>query len=353
MSNKILTVSPSPHVHGNQSVPRIMWGVVIAMIPAMLVSVYFFGLEALRVTLIAVAASIVCEYLIQKYLIKGPSTIGDGSAIITGILLAFNVPSNLPWWIIVIGAIVAIGMGKMSFGGLGKNPFNPALVGRVFLLISFPVHMPSWPVAKPLFGGMATDAVSGATFLGNIKAQMGAIKEGLTSVGEIIAKGIPQYNEAGELVSHQITDYTQLLFGHMGGSLGEISVIALLIGAVFMLFRKIISWHIPVAYLGSAIILSGILWLVDPSLYLNPVYHLLAGGMMLGVFFMATDMVSSPMSTKGQLVFGIGCGVLTIIIRVFGAYPEGVSFAILIMNAFVPLINRGFKPAKFGETIKA
>lgn len=352
MGNKVLTVSPSPHVHGNLSVPKIMWGVVYAMIPALLVAIYFFGLQAIRVTVIAIAASVLFEYLIQKYLIKGETTIQDGSAIITAILLAFNVPSNLPWWIIVIGSLVAIGMGKMSFGGLGKNPFNPALVGRVFLLISFPVQMTSWPLAKPLFGSSATDAVSGATFLGNLKEHMGSIKEGLTSVGEIISQGTPLYNDAKEIVGYQATDYTQLLIGQMGGSLGEISALALILGAIFMLYKKIISWHIPVSYLGSAIILSGILWLVDPNLYLNPIYHVIAGGMMLGVFFMATDMVTSPMSGKGQIVFGIGCGVLTIVIRVFGAYPEGVSFAILIMNAFVPLINKGFKPVRFGEIVK-
>jgi electron transport complex protein RnfD len=333
MSN-ILTVSPSPHIHGNQSVSKIMWGVVIAMIPALLVSIYFFGLGAIRVTLIAVAACILVEYLIQRFLIKGPNTVGDGSAVITGILLAFNVPSNLPWWIIVIGAIIAIGMGKMSFGGLGKNPFNPALVGRVFLLISFPVQMTSWPIPKPLFAKGLTDVITGPT-------PLGILKEGI---------------KAGESVSAlkaQIPDYVELLMGNMGGSLGEVSAIALLIGALFMLIRKIISWHIPVAYLGSVIVFTGILWLVNDQQFVDPLFHLVTGGMMLGVFFMATDMVSSPMSGKGQLIFGLGCGVLTVIIRVWGAYPEGVSFAILIMNAFVPLINRGFKPKRFGETVKS
>lgn len=260
----------------------------------------------------------------------------DGSAMITGILLAFNVPSNLPWWIILIGAIVSIGVGKMSFGGLGKNIFNPALVGRVFLLISFPVQMTSWPVAKALFGGSAvTDAITGPT-------PLGIMKEGLAG-GKTVQEIMPE-----------IPDYvTQLMTGFQGGSLGEVSALALVLGAIYMLYRKIITWEIPTAYLGSVIIFSGILWLVNPSLYVDPVFHLITGGMLLGVFFMATDMVTSPMSTKGQLIFGAGAGILTILIRVFGAYPEGVSFAILIMNAFVPLIDKGFKPKRFGELVKS
>ncbi|MBC8342666.1 MAG: RnfABCDGE type electron transport complex subunit D [Bacteroidetes bacterium] len=332
MSGNILTVSPSPHMHGNQNVPKIMWGVIYAMIPALLVSIYFFGLEALRVTLIAVAACVLFEFLIQKYLIKGMTTIGDGSAIITGILIAFNVPSDLPWWIVIIGSLVAIGMGKMSFGGLGKNPFNPALVGRVFLLISFPVQMTSWPVVNPLFSGKLVDASTGPT-------PLAIMKEGLAN-GETVTA-----------LKTQIPEYMDLLMGNMGGSLGEVSAIALFLGALFMLFRKIISWHIPVSYIASVIIFSGILWLINPEQYVDPLFHLITGGLMLGVFFMATDMVTSPMAGKGQIIFGLGCGVLTILIRVFGAYPEGVSFAILIMNAFVPLINRGFKPVRFGEKI--
>lgn len=330
----LLTISGSPHVHGKESVQKIMFGVVIAMIPALFVSFYFFGLEAVRVTLISVAACLLFEYLIQKFLIKGGTTINDGSAIITGILLAFNVPSNLPVWIILIGALVSIGMGKMTFGGLGKNPFNPALVGRVFLLISFPVQMTSWPVAKPMFGGTdLTDAITGPT-------PLGVVKEGL-------AKG-----ETVDSLMSQVPGYVEMLMGNMGGSLGEVSAIALILGAIYMLFRKIITWHIPVAYLGSVVVFSGILHLIDPTMYLNPLFHLVTGGMMLGVFYMATDMVTSPMSPLGMIIFGIGCGVITILIRVFGAYPEGVSFAILIMNAFVPIINKSCKPKRFGEVVK-
>lgn len=329
----LLTVSGSPHVHGHQSVKSIMYGVVVAMIPAIFVSVYFFGLDAARVIFISVAACLFFEWIIQKYLLKGPLTINDGSALVTGVLLAFNVPSNLPAWMVVVGALVSIGIAKMSFGGLGKNPFNPALIGRVFLLISFPVQMTSWPVPKALFAPGITDAVTGPTTLGILKEGLNAGK----SVQELMgSSGFPGY----------MND----MIGAQGGSLGEISAIALLLGAAYMFFRKIITWHIPVAYIGSAFVFSGILWLVDPARFIDPVMHMLAGGMILGVFFMATDMVSSPMSARGQLVFGLGAGLLTILIRVWGAYPEGVSFAILIMNAFTPLINRSFKPRRFGET---
>ena len=328
----LLTVSGSPHIHGHQNVKSIMYGVVVAMIPAIFVSVYFFGLDAARVILISIAACLFFEWIIQKYLLKGPLTINDGSALVTGVLLAFNVPSNLPAWMIIVGALVSIGIAKMSFGGLGKNPFNPALIGRVFLLISFPVQMTSWPLPKALFDSSVTDAITGPTTLGILKEGLNAGK----TVQELVTSpGFPGY----------LND----LVGAQGGSMGEISAIALLLGAVYMFFRKIITWHIPVGYVGSAVIFSGILWLVDPSKYIDPAIHLLAGGMILGVFFMATDMVSTPMSAKGQLVFGIGAGLLTIMIRVWGAYPEGVSFAILIMNAFTPLINKAFKPRRFGE----
>jgi len=329
----LLRVSGSPHVHTDNSVKNIMYGVIYAMVPAMLVSVYFFGLDAIRVILFSVIACLLVEYLVQKYILKTAVTITDGSAIITGILLAFNVPSNLPWWIIVIGAIVSIGIAKLSFGGLGKNVFNPALVGRVFLLISFPVQMTSWPVPKPLGGTALTDAITGPT-------PLGIMKEGLAA-GKSVQDIMPQ-----------IPDYIQnLMTGFQGGSLGEVSALALILGAAYMLFRKIITWHIPAAYLGSVVIFSGILWLIDPSQYVDPLFHLVTGGMMLGVFYMATDMVSSPMSPKGQLIFGAGAGILTILIRIFGAYPEGVSFAILIMNGFVPLIDRAFKPVRFGEVM--
>ncbi|MCF8364185.1 MAG: RnfABCDGE type electron transport complex subunit D [Bacteroidales bacterium] len=344
----LLTISGSPHVHSSQSVRKIMYSVFYAMIPAMLVSFYFFGLDAVRVMAISVIACILVEYLIQRYVIKGDLTINDGSAIVTGVLLAFNVPTNLPTFIIIIGAVVAIGIAKMAFGGLGKNPFNPALVGRVFLLISFPVQMTSWPVIKPLFAALKTDAVSGATLLGFYKENFDKIATTQETVHDFISAGLPQYDELGTVVSHQVLNYQDLLLGQMGGSMGEVSAIALLLGAAFMFYKKVITWQIPVSYLASSLLFAFVFWLIDPELYLNPVYHLMAGGLMLGIFFMATDMVSSPMSAKGQIVYGIGCGVITMVIRFWGGYPEGVSFAILIMNAFAPLINTSFKPARFG-----
>lgn len=330
----MLNVSGSPHVYTDNSVKKIMYGVIYAMMPALLVSIYFFGLDAVRVTLLSVVMCLLVEFVIQKYVLKTEVTITDGSAMITGILLAFNVPSNLPWWIILIGAIVSIGIGKMSFGGLGKNIFNPALVGRVFLLISFPVQMTSWPVPKPLGGTALTDAITGPT-------PLGIMKEGLAA-GKTVQEIMPE-----------IPDYVQqMMVGFQGGSLGEVSAFALILGAVYMLIRKIITWHIPGAYIGAVVVFSGILWLADPSSFVDPLFHLVTGGMMLGVFYMATDMVSSPMSARGQLIYGAGAGILTILIRVFGAYPEGVSFAILIMNAFVPLIDRSLKPKRFGEVVK-
>lgn len=329
----LLKISGSPHVHGDNSVKGVMYGVVYAMIPAILASIYFFGLDSLKVMLVSVVACLLFEYLIQKYLIKGEVTITDGSALITGVLLAFNVPSNLPVFVIIVGAFVSIVIAKMSFGGLGKNIFNPALVGRVFLLMSFPVEMTSWPIPKPLFSGKVLDAITGPT-------PLGILKEGL-DVGKSVSE-----------LSQQLPDYITELLGNHGGSLGEVSAIALLIGAAYMLFRKIITWHIPTSYLGSVIIFSGILWLINPELYINPLFHLVTGGMILGVFFMATDMVTTPMSPKGMIIFGLGAGIITMLIRIWGAYPEGVSFAILIMNAFVPLIDKGFKPKRFGERIK-
>ncbi|HOK37375.1 MAG: RnfABCDGE type electron transport complex subunit D [Bacteroidales bacterium] len=333
MAQNRLIVSLSPHDHAKDSVNKIMYGVVIAMIPALLVSVYFFGLDAIRVNLIAIAACIFFEWIIQKLLLKGELTITDGSAIVTGMLLAFNVPSNLPWWIIVIGALVSIGIGKMSFGGLGNNPFNPALVGRVFLLISFPVQMTSWPKVQVLNFAM-TDAQTGAT-------PLAIVKEGLKN-GESFSS----------IINNLPTSYSDMFFGQMGGSLGEISAIALIIGGLYMLYRKIITWHIPVSIIATVAIFTGILYGINPDKYADPLFHLLTGGLMLGAIFMATDMVTSPMTAKGMIIYGVGIGIITVLIRVWGAYPEGVSFAILIMNAFTPLINYYVKPKRFGEIVK-
>lgn len=321
---KLLNVSGSPHVHSDESTKKIMWRVNLALVPTFLVAIAYFGLNALLVALVSVACCVLFQWLIEKFILKVPTTVCDGSAVVTGLLLAFNVPATREMiWIVAIGALVAIGIGKMTFGGLGKNPFNPALVGRVFMLISFPVQMTTWP--KPgenLFSMVSvptTDATTGATPLGILK-------------------------EGGSEALPQAWD---MLIGHMGGSLGEVSAIAILIGAIYLLCRRIISWHIPVAFIGTAFIFSGILWLVSPETYIDPLTTILTGGIMLGACFMATDMVTSPMAKSGQLLFGFGCGLLTIIIRNWGAYPEGVSFAILLMNAVTPLINKGFKPKRF------
>ncbi|HJH61075.1 MAG TPA: RnfABCDGE type electron transport complex subunit D [Bacteroidetes bacterium] len=322
------TISGSPHVHGEESTKKIMYSVVIAMLPMFLVSIYFFGLNALRVVAISVASCLLIEWLIQKYMIKGPNTISDGSALVTGMLLAFNVPANIPWWMLVIGAAVSIGIAKMSFGGLGKNPFNPALVGRVFMLISFPVAMTTWPVPHPVFSNTVLDAVTGPTPLGILKE---GLAQGLTV--EEITKNI---------------DYIDLLIGNRGGSLAEMCAIAILIGGLFLIIRRVIDWQTPVIIIATVAIIAGICWLINPAQYVNPLYHILSGGLLLGAFFMATDMVTTPMTMGGKIVFSIGVGALTIIIRLWGAYPEGMSFAILIMNAFVPLINKGFKPKRFG-----
>lgn len=327
-----LIISGSPHVHGDESVSKIMYTVVLALVPAMLVSVYFFGFDAVRVLAISVTACVLFEWLIQKYLIKGPLTIGDGSAVVAGVLLAFNVPANLPWWILVIGALVTIGVGKMSFGGLGRNPFNPALVGRVFMLISFPVQMTSWPLPKPLFAESITDAITGPTALGILKEGIGA------------GKTIEQI-----MTDPHMPGYIDRLAGNMSGSLGEMSAIALILGGIFMIIRKVIDWHLPVSIIATVFAFAGIFHLIDPQHYVDPAFHLFTGGLMLGAIYMATDMVSSPMSMKGKFVYGIGIGLLTIIIRLWGAYPEGISFAILIMNAFTPLINMTLKPRRFGK----
>jgi Na+-translocating ferredoxin:NAD+ oxidoreductase subunit D len=328
----LLTISGSPHIQTDESVSRIMFGVVLSLIPAMLVSFYFFGLAAILVTLTAVVSCLFFEYIIQKHLIKGPVTIFDGSAIITGILLAFIIPASLPLWMVVIGSLVSIGMGKMTFGGLGKNIFNPALVGRVFLMISFPVDMNMYP--KPTaMSTQLTDIITGPTPLAVVK------------------EGVAQGEQVQNLLT-QVPDYVNMMMGNLGGSIGEVSAMAIIIGGIYMLIKKYITWEIPTTYIGSVIVLAGILWLVNPDVYVNPLFHLVTGGLMLGAIYMATDMVTSPMTRMGMIVYGIGCGFLTILIRIFGAYPEGVAFAILIMNAFVPLINRGFKPKRFGEEVK-
>ena len=331
MSN-LLNVSPSPHVHGKESTQRLMLNVVIALVPAFISSVFYFGAGAVIVTATSVVSCLLFEYLIQRFVLRKPISITDGSALVTGILLAFNLPSNIPVLIIVIGSFVSIAVAKMTFGGIGNNPFNPALVGRVFMLISFPVQMTSWPVPKG-FGTGYLDAVTGAT-------PLAVIKDGLKN-GEPLS----------DLIA-RIPTPSQMFLGNMGGSIGEVAAIALLIGFVYLLIKKVITWHIPVSVIGSLALFTAILWLVNPEKNSSPMFHILAGGVLLGAIFMATDYVTSPMVPKAMLLYGCGIGIITVIIRVYGAYPEGVSFAILIMNAFVPLMNSYIKPKRFGEEVK-
>ena len=320
MANKFF-VAASPHIHSPQSTQSLMRDVLIALVPAFALSMMVYGLDVLRVTAIAVVSCVVVEYLIQRFLFKGANTVKNLSAVLTGVLLAFNLPSDIPWWIIVIGAVVAIGVAKMTFGGLGRNPFNPALVGRVFLLIAYPVQMTSFP--KPI-SPEYVDAFAGATPLAAVKAQ--AIE-----VGDV--------------------NLLAMLQGVMPGSFGEIGALALLCGGLYMLWRKVITWHIPVAVLGSMAAFAFVVAAFSGGgalLYELPAFHLLAGGAMLGAIFMATDYVTSPMTAKGMLIYGAGIGIITMIIRQWGAYPEGMSFAILLMNAVTPLINKYVKPKRFG-----
>lgn len=329
---KLLSVSGSPHVHSDESTKKIMWRVNLALVPMLLVALAYFGLNALLISVVSVACCVLFQWLIEKFILKVPTAVCDGSAVVTGLLLAFNVPATTQMiWLVAIGALVAIAVGKMSFGGLGKNPFNPALVGRVFLLISFPVQMTTWPkVGTSGLFPMHVDAATGAT-------PLGLLKEGL------------QKGDSMDKIMAQFPSLSEMFIGQIAGSLGEVSAVAILIGAIYLLFRKVISWHIPVSFIGAALLFSGILYAMSPDMYLDPVRTVLSGGLLLGACFMATDMVTSPMTKSGQIVFGVGCGLLTVIIRTWGAYPEGVSFAILLMNAVTPLINRWCKPTRFAK----
>lgn len=330
-----LIVSLSPHAHGTDTVESNMYGVIIALLPALLVSFFFFGIGSAIVCATSVAACVCFEWAINKFMLKNQrTTVCDGSAILTGLLLGFNLPSNLPLWIIIIGALFAIGVGKMTFGGLGNNLFNPALVGRAALLVAFPAQMTSWP--QPGQWMSYLDADTGATPLAIMKE---AIKSGDASVLENLPEslhmfiGLPTY------------------CGYGAGSLGEVCALALLLGFAYMLWKKIITWHIPVSIIGTVFVCAGLLHLVNP-IYADPISVIFSGGLMLGAIFMATDYVTSPMTAKGQLIYGVAIGFLTVVIRNWGAYPEGMSFAILIMNAFTPLINTYVKPKRFGEVAK-
>lgn len=318
---KNIVIASSPHLRSTENLSRIMYDVVIALIPAIVVSAIFFGYRVLLVMLFAAGGSVLIEAGCLKIAAKKNiwQTAFDGSAIVAGLLLAFNLPPTIPLWIVIIGSIVTIAIAKHTFGGLGYNLFNPALVGRIFLLISFPVQMTAW--TQPTY--WKTDVVSGATPLGLLKTQgLSAVQEMFTTQGNFI--------------------------GAIPGCLGEVSAAALLLGAIYLLIRKVITWQTPVCFLGTLAVFTGIFYLVDPSVYADPIFHLVSGGVILGACFMATDMVTSPLTRKGQAIFGAGCGLITGLIRLFGGYPEGVAFAILLMNAMVPLIDRFTEVKKFG-----
>jgi len=323
----MLYLSSSPHIRSSDSSAQIMRQVIYALLPACAAGLLFFGLPALLVLVESVASCLVAE-AVCNVLMKRDQTLSDGSAVITGILLAMNLPPSSPWWMVLFGSFIAIVIGKQVYGGLGYNPFNPALVARVVLLISFPVQMTTWTAAVPFTSGF--DAVAAATPLGEMK-------NALSLTGKL-----PENSP----------DLLSMAVGNIPGSFGEVSALLLLLGGLYLLWRKVITWHIPFSFIGAMVAFSGVLWLVDSSRYPDPLFHLLTGGLLLGAFFMATDMVTSPVTPRGMIVFGIGCGVITVLIRQFGGYPEGVSFAILLMNAATPLIDRYTRPRKFGAKKK-
>ncbi len=323
-------VSTSPHIHSGASVQRVMLDVILALVPALVASVLYFGWNALRLTGVCVGSCVATEFVCRK-LMKRDAGIGDFSAVVTGILLAFNLPPSLPTWMAALGSFASIAIAKQIFGGIGYNPFNPALVGRAVLLVSFPVQMTTWSqwrVPAPLAPGLIADAVTTAT-------PLGLLKTSLLSGG-----GVPFAFDGATA--------WQFFLGIKNGCIGEVSGVALIIGAAYLLIRRCITWHTPVAYLGTVLVFSTVLWVVRPDSSMNPAFHLLTGGLLLGALFMATDMVTSPITRSGMLIFGVGCGVLTLLIRIWGGYPEGVSYAILLMNAFTPLINRATRPRVFG-----
>lgn len=323
----MLKVSTAPHLYSPVNTASVMRDVIIALLPAGLAAVVFFGLNALITIATSVAGCVAMEHLACRYVLKVKSSAKDLSAFVTGLLLAYNLPCNMPVWMILVGCFAAVIIAKVAFGGIGKNLFNPALIGRVFLFVSFPVQMTTW-VTPRAFDFFNVDVTTAATPLGILKHADAA-----TSATKLAAN---------------LPDYWNMFIGNVGGSMGEVSSLALLLGLFWLLWRRIISWHIPFYYVGTFFTLNAVFWLIDGSASSEPLTQLLSGGLLLGAFFMATDYTTSPMSRSGKIVFAVGCGVLTFVIRRYGSYPEGVSFAILIMNAFVPLIDKTFKPRIFG-----
>ncbi|MCM1336394.1 MAG: RnfABCDGE type electron transport complex subunit D [Candidatus Amulumruptor caecigallinarius] len=310
---RLLTISASPHFHCGRTVSFCMWQVTVALIPALAVGIYVFGIGAAIVTVTSVLGCIITEWAITRFMLRRPATIANGSALLTGLLLAMNLPANLPVWTVLIGCVAAIGIGKMAYGGLGCNIFNPALVGRVFLLLSFPALMTTWPLPM-VDRGLYPDGATGATILSQLKSG---------------------------LITPDAINIMDKATGIAGGSLGEVGSLALILGLLYLLAMRIISWHIPVSIIATAALLS---WAIGG----NPAVEVLSGGLLLGAIFMATDYVTSPLTHWGMIIYGVAIGALTIVIRHWGSYPEGMSFAILIMNGFTPLINRYCRPRRFG-----
>lgn len=370
-----LIVSSSPHVSANENVPGIMRDVIIALLPACIVGVIFFGIPALNVLLLCSLFCVGLEALALKALGKDMTALKDGSALVTGLLLGMNLASNTPWWICLVGAGLAIILAKHLYGGLGYNPFNPALVGRVGLLIAFPAYLTNWPVNR--FSEKAaqmqtaiTDLISGEVTLLGLQndnsfttEQFTAIKTAFLSKTQLVVDAISTATPL-DVIAHATTsvnpmtgettgpvmNYMDYLLGSIGGCIGETSALALIIGGIYLIYRGLIRWQIPFFFILTVVAISGTMYLVDPSQNATPLFHILTGGIMLGAFFMATDMVTSPVTKKGSIIFAIGCGVITSVIRIWGSYPEGVSFSILFMNAFVPLIDRISSKKVFGSS---
>ncbi|MFC1637549.1 RnfABCDGE type electron transport complex subunit D [Candidatus Margulisiibacteriota bacterium] len=308
-------ISPGPHLRERVAVPIMMYLVIIGLLPATLAGIYFFGPKALGLVLTCVLTALATEYLVSRLMKKEPS-LSDGSAVVTGLLLALCLSPTLPYYAAILGTVFAIAIGKQLFGGLGYNIFNPALIGRAFLAAAFPVQMTSW-IAPLAYRGLET--VTSATPLAVMKFQQ------------------------------QATPYGKLLLGNVSGCIGETSALLILLPALFLIWRGVINWRIPASYLGSVVVLGGIFWQADPARYPDPLFHILAGGLMLGACFMATDLVTSPLTKKGMFIFGVGAGILVVVIRLFSGLPEGVMYSILIMNALVPLINRYTRPRILGR----
>jgi len=354
--NSVYAVSAAPHIKQKISVNSVMWQVALALLPALLVGIFFFGIQSLLLTLYSVVAAVTTEGIIQK-MRKIPITVSDGSAVVTGILVAFNINVAAPWWLPVIGSVFAIAIGKQIFGGLGFNIFNPALLGRAFLVASWPTLMTAgWTKTQPLWNTFQS-SING---LQNISSKVPDAITTATPLG--VAKALRDTTlVSSEVANSMMNDLTssktifELFLGNIGGVIGEVSAAALLLGAAYLVWKHIIEWRIPVSFIGTVAVLTfafgGINGIFSASIML-PIFHIFSGGLILGAFFMATDMVTSPVTKKGRIYFGIGCGVITVVIRLVGGYPEGVSYSILLMNIIVPLLDKYTVPKSFGEVKK-